>query len=120
MLTCPYVFDADDGARSSPRPAPTCVVAHVDTTVAGLDRREDGGDVARRSGASACRRCTTRRSGANPDVIVLCHGGPIAEPEDAQYVLARTTGVAGFFGASSIERLATETASRRRRAGSAR
>jgi predicted TIM-barrel enzyme len=46
------------------------------------------------------------------DVIVLCHGhgGPIAQPEDAQYVLERTTGVAGFFGASSIERLATEPA----------
>jgi hypothetical protein len=39
---------------------------------------------------------------------VLCHGGPIAEPEDAEYVLANTTGVAGFFGASSIERFATE------------
>jgi predicted TIM-barrel enzyme len=44
------------------------------------------------------------------DVIVLCHGGPIAEPEDAAYVLERTTGVVGFFGASSMERLPTETA----------
>jgi predicted TIM-barrel enzyme len=43
-------------------------------------------------------------------VIVLCHGGPIAEPADARYVLERTTGVAGFFGASSMERLPTETA----------
>jgi predicted TIM-barrel enzyme len=43
------------------------------------------------------------------DIIVLCHGGPIAEPEDAEYVLAHTTGIAGFFGASSIERLATES-----------
>jgi predicted TIM-barrel enzyme len=43
-------------------------------------------------------------------VIVLCHGGPIAHPDDAQYVLERTRGVAGFFGASSIERLATEPA----------
>jgi predicted TIM-barrel enzyme len=46
----------------------------------------------------------------NPDVIVLCHGGPIAEPDDAAFVLARTTGVAGFFGASSAERLPTERA----------
>jgi predicted TIM-barrel enzyme len=45
-----------------------------------------------------------------PDVIVLCHGGPIAEPEDAAYVLARTDGVVGFFGASSMERLPTEQA----------
>jgi len=46
----------------------------------------------------------------NPDVLVLCHGGPIAEPEDVQYVLAHTKGIAGFFGASSIERLPTERA----------
>ena len=46
----------------------------------------------------------------NPDVIVLCHGGPIAEPDDAQYVLERTHGVVGFFGASSMERLPTEVA----------
>jgi predicted TIM-barrel enzyme len=46
----------------------------------------------------------------NPDVIVLCHGGPLAEPEDAQYVLDRTEGIAGFYGASSMERLPTEVA----------
>ena len=46
----------------------------------------------------------------NPDVIVLCHGGPIAEPKDARYVLERTRGVVGFYGASSIERLPVETA----------
>ena len=43
-------------------------------------------------------------------MIVLCHGGPIAEPADARYVLERTNGVAGFFGASSMERLPSETA----------
>src|SRR5699024_7509049 len=48
----------------------------------------------------------------NPDIIVLCHGGPIAEAEDAQYVLSRTEGVVGFFGASSIERLPTEVSIR--------
>jgi predicted TIM-barrel enzyme len=46
----------------------------------------------------------------SPDVLVLCHGGPIAEPEDAAYVLERTDGVVGFFGASSMERLPTEVA----------
>ncbi len=46
----------------------------------------------------------------NPDVMVLCHGGPIAEPQDAAYVLERTRGVVGFFGASSMERLPTELA----------
>jgi predicted TIM-barrel enzyme len=46
----------------------------------------------------------------NSEVVVLCHGGPIAEPDDAAYVIARTTGVDGFFGASSMERLPTEVA----------
>ncbi len=45
----------------------------------------------------------------NPDIIAICHGGPIAEPCDAEYVIKRNTGVDGFFGASSIERLATES-----------
>jgi predicted TIM-barrel enzyme len=45
-----------------------------------------------------------------PDIMVLCHGGPIAEPEDAQYIFDHTQGIAGFFGASSIERLAVEPA----------
>lgn len=46
----------------------------------------------------------------NPDILVLCHGGPIAEPEDAQYIFDHTEGIAGFFGASSIERLSVEPA----------
>jgi predicted TIM-barrel enzyme len=46
----------------------------------------------------------------NPEVLVLCHGGPISEPDDAAYVIERTEGVVGFFGASSMERLPTEVA----------
>ena len=46
----------------------------------------------------------------NPDAIVLCHGGPIAAPDDAEYVISHTSGVVGFFGASSMERLPTEVA----------
>ena len=49
---------------------------------------------------------------ARADVLVLCHGGPIAEPEDAQYVIDRCAGVDGFYGASSMERLPTEVAIR--------
>lgn len=45
-----------------------------------------------------------------PDILVLCHGGPIAEPEDAQYILDHTKGVVGFYGASSMERLPVEPA----------
>jgi predicted TIM-barrel enzyme len=46
----------------------------------------------------------------NPDILVLCHGGPIAEPADAKFIFEHTEGIAGFFGASSIERLAVEPA----------
>ena len=44
------------------------------------------------------------------DVLVICHGGPISEPDDAQFILDKTGGVVGFFGASSVERLPTEVA----------
>lgn len=107
MLTCPYVFDADTAARFTEAGADV-VVAHVHTTVAG--------SIGVRTAASldeAVERVQLMHDAAkavNPDVIVLCHGGPIAQPEDARYVLERTRGVAGFFGASSIERLATEPA----------
>src|SRR5207248_9357421 len=46
----------------------------------------------------------------NPEILVLCHGGPIAEPDDAAYVIANTEGIGGFFGASSMERLPVEKA----------
>lgn len=63
--------------------------------------------------ADAAEKVQAMRDAAvevNPDIIVLCHGGPIAEPEDAQYIFEHTEGIAGFFGASSIERLPTEVA----------
>jgi predicted TIM-barrel enzyme len=108
MLTCPYVFDADT-ARAFTRAGADVVVAHVNTTVAG----SIGVKKAAISLDEAVARVQEMRDAAasvRKDVIVLCHGGPIATPEDAQYVLERTKGVAGFFGASSIERLATEPA----------
>ena len=108
MLTCPYVFDPDTAARFTQAGA-DIVVAHVNTTVAG----SIGVRTAAISLEDAVQRVQEMHDAAkavNPGVIVLCHGGPIAEPEDAQYVLERTRGVAGFFGASSIERLAVEPA----------
>ena len=108
MLTCPYVFDAHTAAEFAKAGADV-VVAHVNTTVAG----SIGVTTAAISLDEAVARVQEMHDAAkrvNPDVIVLCHGGPIAEPSDAQYVLERTRGVAGFFGASSIERLATESA----------
>jgi len=108
MLTCPYVFDEDTATRFTKAGADV-VVAHVNTTVAG----SIGVQSAAMSLDEAVDRVQAMCDAAkkvNPDVIVLCHGGPIAHPEDAQYVLERTRGVHGFFGASSIERLATEPA----------
>jgi predicted TIM-barrel enzyme len=108
MLTCPYIFD-EDTAVAFTQAGADVVVAHVNTTVSG----SIGVKSAAMSLDDAVARVQSMHDAAkraNPDVIVLCHGGPIAQPEDAQYVLARTRGVAGFFGASSIERLATETA----------
>lgn len=108
MLTCPYVFDVAT-AREFTRAGADLVVAHVNTTVAG----SIGVKKAAMSLDEAVDRVQEMHDAAktvNPDVLVLCHGGPIAEPKDAQYVLERTRGVAGFFGASSIERLATEPA----------
>lgn len=109
MLTCPYVFDEDEARRFTEAGADV-IVPHVSTTVGG----STGPD---RSVAmpldEAVERVQAMRDAAvavNPDVLVLCHGGPIAQPEDAAYVLERTTGVVGFFGASSIERLPTEVA----------
>lgn len=108
MLTCPYVFDEDTAERFT-RAGADIVVAHVNTTVAG----SIGVTTAAMSLDTAVARVQAMHDAAkriNPEVIVLCHGGPIATPDDARYVLERTRGVAGFFGASSIERLATESA----------
>jgi predicted TIM-barrel enzyme len=108
MLTCPYVFDVPT-AKEFAKAGADVVVAHVNTTVAG----SIGVKTAAMSLDEAVSKVQEMHDAAkavNPNVMVLCHGGPIATPEDAQYVLSRTRGVAGFFGASSIERLAAEGA----------
>ena len=107
LLTAPYVFDAEQ-ARAMAAAGADVLVPHMGLTTKG--------SIGARTALSldeSVRRVQEMRDAAvevNPDVLVLCHGGPIAEPEDAQYVLDRTTGVVGFFGASSMERLPTETA----------
>jgi predicted TIM-barrel enzyme len=84
------------------------VVAHVHTTVAGSIGVKTAASLD--EAVARVQAIHDAAKSVNPEVIVLCHGGPIAHPEDAQYVLRHTTGVAGFFGASSIERLPTEPA----------
>jgi predicted TIM-barrel enzyme len=107
MLTTSYVFDPDQAAAMAGAGADV-VVAHVGLTTKGAI----GATTALTLEAAAERVQAIRDAAAavKPDVIVLCHGGPIAEPEDAAWVLGHTTGIAGFFGASSMERLPTEIA----------
>ncbi|APZ93593.1 phosphoenolpyruvate hydrolase family protein [Fuerstiella marisgermanici] len=107
LLTTPYAFDPKQAGLMTEAGADV-VVAHMGLTTTGMI----GAQTARtldacvdevRAIAEACRE-------VREDVFVLCHGGPIASPEDAQYILERIPEVDGFYGASSMERLPTETA----------
>jgi predicted TIM-barrel enzyme len=107
MLTCPYVFSEDD-AREMAEAGADVVVSHMGLTTSGDIGAETALDL-----ETAAERVQTHcdaAKGVNEDVMVICHGGPIAWPEDAEYVLENTEDVVGFFGASSIERLPTEEA----------
>jgi predicted TIM-barrel enzyme len=107
LLTCPYVFNPDE-ARLMAQAGADVLVPHMGLTTKGAI----GAHTALTLEESA-RRVQAMRDAAvavNPDILVLCHGGPIAEPSDAQYIFEHTHGIAGFFGASSIERLAVEPA----------
>jgi predicted TIM-barrel enzyme len=105
LLTCPYVFDAESAGKMA-RAGADLLVAHL-----GLTTKGSIGAKAALSLDEAAERVQEMHDAARrvrKDVLVLCHGGPIAEPADVEHVLARTSGVNGFFGASSIERFATE------------
>ena len=107
LLTAPYVFD--------PRQAAAMTEAGADVLVPhmGLTTKGTIGAQTAKTLDQCVQEIQAMRDAAvreNPDVIVLCHGGPLAEPEDAAYVLERTEGVVGFFGASSMERLPAEDA----------
>ena len=109
LLTTPYAFDADE-ARRMVRAGADIVVAHMGCTTGGAIGVKTGkplDDCVRRVQAIVEASKSERA-----DVIVLCHGGPIAMPADAQYVIDRVRGVDGFYGASSTERLPTEVAIR--------
>jgi len=107
LLTAPYVFDVGSAVAMAEAGADV-LVPHLGLTTSGTIGAQTAVTL-----AEAAERVQEMRDAAvavNPDVLVLCHGGPIAEPADAAYVLANTTGVVGFFGASSMERLPTERA----------
>ena len=107
LLTTPYAFNPEEGEQMAAAGA-DIVVAHAGLTTKGaigattaLTLEESVGFVQ--------AICDAAR-GVSEEVIVLCHGGPISEPEDAEYVLQNTRGVDGFYGASSMERLPVEVA----------
>jgi predicted TIM-barrel enzyme len=107
LLTAPYVFTVEEAVAMAEAGADV-LVPHMGLTTGG----SIGAETART--LDECVPLIQAMHDAAkeiaPEVLVLCHGGPIAEPDDAAYVLERTTGVVGFFGASSMERLPTETA----------
>jgi predicted TIM-barrel enzyme len=107
LLTTPYVFSADDAAAMASAGADV-IVCHMGLTTGG----RIGAETAR--SLDDCARAATEWAAAaravRDDVIVLVHGGPVAEPADAGYVLRNSTGIHGFYGASSMERLPVERA----------
>src|SRR5829696_7994375 len=107
LLTAPYVFDVAS-AEAMTRAGADVLVPHMGLTTKG----SIGARTARSLDdcVALIQEMHDAAVAINPDVTVLCHGGPIAEPDDAQYVLERTRGVVGFFGASSMELLSNDTA----------
>jgi predicted TIM-barrel enzyme len=109
LLTTPYVFTPED-ARQMTEAGADVLVAHMGLTTSG----SIGAQTAKTLDESVALidQITAAAKQVRDDVIVLCHGGPIAEPSDAQYVLEHCRAVDGFYGASSMERLPTERAIR--------
>jgi predicted TIM-barrel enzyme len=107
LLTTPYAFNAVE-AKAMAEAGADILVAHMGLTTQGTIGAKTAKTLASCAGqvqaiADACKA-------ARPECLVLCHGGPIASPEDAHYILEHCTGVEGFYGASSMERLPTEIA----------
>ena len=107
LLTCPYAFD-EKQAREMAKAGADVVVAHAGLTTKGT--------IGARTALTLDDTVTLVQSirdaaaSVNPEILILCHGGPLAEPDDVAYVLSKTRGIAGFFGASSVERLPAERA----------
>jgi len=107
LLTCPYVFNEGE-AQAMATAGADLLIAHMGLTTKGTI----GARTALTLDQSVDRIQAIQQAAVSirPEILVLCHGGPIAEPDDVQYILSRTKGICGFFGASSIERLPTERA----------
>jgi predicted TIM-barrel enzyme len=107
LLTTPYVFCEADAAAMA-RAGADIVVCHLGLTTGGAIGAETALKLA--DCVAPIKAWAAAAKAVKPDVIVLCHGGPIATPEDAQYILQHCPSCDGFYGASSMERLPTEVA----------
>jgi predicted TIM-barrel enzyme len=107
MLTTPYVFNADEAAEMA-RAGADILVPHMGLTTGGAIGAHTALKLADCPPLIDAWAAAARR--VRPDIIVLCHGGPIATPDDAAFILRSTTQCNGFYGASSMERLPTELA----------
>ncbi len=110
LLTSPYVFDTDQ-ARDMAAAGADILVPHMGLTTSGTIGAKTA--LTLEQAAVKVQELADAAKSVNPDILCLCHGGPIANPEDAQYVLDHTEGIVGFYGASSIERFPTEVGIRK-------
>lgn len=107
LLTTPYCFNVDE-AEAMAKVGADILIPHMGLTTKGMIGASTAVTL-----TEAARRCQEMHDAAKrikPDILVLCHGGPIADPEDAQFILDHTDGIVGFYGASSMERLPVEPA----------
>ncbi len=107
LLTTPYVF-SEQNASDMARAGADIVVCHLGLTTGGSIGAETALKLA--DCVAPINAWAAAAKAVNPEVIVLCHGGPIATPEDAQFILGQCPACHGFYGASSMERLPTEVA----------
>ncbi len=107
LLTCPYVFTLEE-ATAMAKAGADILIPHMGLTTKGAIGAKTA--ITLEDATRRVQELATAAKAVNPDILVLCHGGPISEPADVRYVLDHTTGIVGFFGASSIERLPTEIA----------
>ena len=107
LLTTPYAFNKEEAALMAEAGADV-IVAHMGLTTSGSIGAKTGKTLD--ECVKVIQEIRDTAIGIKEDVIVLCHGGPIAEPKDAQYIMEKTKGLDGFYGASSMERLPVEVA----------
>jgi len=107
MLTTPYAFNSLEAEQMADAGA-DILVAHMGLTTKGTIGARTA--LTLEDAAQKVQEIHDAAKSVNPEILVICHGGPIAEPDDAQYILDHTNGVVGFYGASSAERLPTEQA----------